>query len=182
MCGTRPNHIRAGSELVTSFAGEEKNWSLDVEWQPIGYRSLDGRDTIFSYMGTPLPLGRYFVYTVSPKVAAQYVSDLTHAADQPIFDDHNQTFRTGPSVTLAIDGITEFDYVPWWIQRLHYEISYGWLYDWLSGRDYELLDTALSFDLDEAGHFGLTLSYRKGELVETGQDVDLANVALSVSY
>jgi hypothetical protein len=60
-------------------------------------------------------------------------------------------------VTLAIDGIKEFGYVPWWIQRIHDEISYGWLYDWLSGRDYELLDTSLSFALDEAGHLGLTL-------------------------
>ena len=85
-------------------------------------------------------------------------------------------------MTLAVDGITEFDYVPWWIQRMHYEITYGWLYDWLSGRDYELLDTSLSFALDKAGHLGLTLSYRNGELVATGQKVDLANIALAVSY
>jgi len=44
------------------------------------------------------------------------------------------------------------------------------------------LDTALKLGLDEAGHLGLTLSYRKGELLATGQDVDLANIALSVSY
>ena len=83
---------------------------------------------------------------------------------------------------LAIDGIKEFGYVPWWIQRIHYEITYGWLYDFLSGRDYELLDTSLTFALDPKGHLGLTFSYRNGQLVETGQDVDLANIALSVSY
>jgi len=85
-------------------------------------------------------------------------------------------------VTLALDGIKEFDYVPWWIQRIHYEISYGWLYDFLSARDYELLDTSLTFALDPKGHLGLTFSYRNGQLVATGQDVDQANVALSVSY
>ena len=69
----------------------------------------------------------------------------------------------------------------WWIQRIHYEISYGWLYDLLSSRQYDLLDTALSLKLDEAGHLGLTLSYRKGDLIETGQNVDLANIARSVS-
>ena len=49
-------------------------------------------------------------------------------------------------------------------------------------RDYELLDTSLTFALDPKGHLGLTFSYRNGQLVETGQDVDLANIALSVSY
>ena len=110
------------------------------------------------------------------------MSDLSEASTQPIFAEHNEAFRTGPTVTLAIDGIKEFGYVPWWIQRMHYEITYGWLYDFLSGRDYELLDTSLTFALDEAGHLGLTFSYRNGQLVETGQDVDLANIALSVSY
>jgi hypothetical protein len=47
---------------------------------------------------------------------------------------------------------------------------------------YELLDTSLTFALDEEGHLGLTFSYRNGQLVATGQDVDLANIALSVSY
>ena len=70
----------------------------------------------------------------------------------------------------------------WWIQRIHYEISYGWLYDFLSGRDYELLNTSLTFALDPKVHLGLTFSYRNGQLVATGQDVDLANIALSVSY
>ena len=36
--------------------------------------------------------------------------------------------------------------------------------------------------LDKAGHLGLTLSYRNGELAATGQKVDLANIALAVSY
>ncbi len=41
---------------------------------------------------------------------------------------------------------------------------------------------SLTFALDPKGHLGLTFSYRNGELVATGQDVEQANVALSVSY
>ena len=133
-------------------------------------------------MGGPLPLGRNFVFAVSPKVEAQYVSDLSNASTQPIFAEHDEAFRTGPSVMLTIDGKKGLAHVPWWAERIHYEITYGWLYDLLSGRDYNLLDTALKFGLDELGHLGLTLSYRNGELVETGQKVDLANIALSMSF
>ncbi len=175
-------YLRASSEVVSSFDGDGKNWSIDFTWQPIGGVNPEGPNTIFSYMGTPLPLGRNFVFSVSPKVDAEYVSDLSDASTQPIFAEHDEAFRTGPTVTLAIDGKKGLAHVPWWAERIHYEITYGWLYDWRSGRDYDLLDTALSFALDEAGHLGLTLSYRNGELVETGQKVDLANIALSVSY
>jgi hypothetical protein len=135
----------------------------------------------FAYLGAPEPFGRYFVITASPSLQAEYVAELGEVATQPIFAEHNEAFRAGPAVTLALDGV-KIDPVPWWIQRLHYEISYGWLYDFLSGRDYELLDTSLTFALDPKGHLGLTFSYRNGQLVETGQDVDLANIALSVSY
>jgi len=162
-------YVDISGELVSSFDGDSKNWSIDVEWQPIGGVNPEGGNTIFSYMGKPLPLGRYFVVAVSPKVQTEYASDLSDASDQPIFAEHDEAFRTGPTVTLTIDGIKEFGFVPWWIQRMHYEITYGWLYDWLSGRDYELLDTSLTFALDEAGHLGLTFSYRNGELEETGQ-------------
>ena len=175
-------YLDISGEVVTSFAGETKNWSVDLEWQPVGGIVPGGNNTIFSYMGTPLPFGRYFVITASPKLQAEYVNELGEVSTQPIFAEHNQAFRTGPAVILAIDGIKEFGYVPWWIQRIHYEITYGWLYDFLSGRDYELLDTSLTFALDPKGHLGLTFSYRNGQLVETGQDVDLANIALSVSY
>ncbi len=142
-------YLDISGEAVSSFAGDAKNWSIDLEWQPIGSVNPEGGNTIFSYMGTPLPFGRYFVITASPKLQAEYVSELWRASStQPIFAEHNEAFRTGPAVTLAIDGIKEFGYVPWWIQRIHYEITYGWLYDLLSGRDYELLDTSLTFALD----------------------------------
>jgi hypothetical protein len=175
-------YLDISGEVVTSFGGEAKNWSVDLEWQPVGGRNPEGGNTIFSYLGSPQPFGRYFVVTASPKLQAEYVAELGDVSTQPIFAEHNEAFRAGPAVTLALDGIKEFDYVPWWIQRIHYEISYGWLYDFLSGRDYELLDTSLTFALDPKGHLGLTFSYRNGQLVATGQDVDLANIALSVSY
>lgn len=176
------HYFDLSANLVSSFAGEEKNWFVDLRWHPVGRGSQGSSTTIFSYMNTPRPLGRYFVFAVTPSVQAQYVSDLSDASEQPIFAERNEAFRTGPSVLLSIDGKKEFSQIPWWVQRIHYQIAYSWLYDLLSGRDYELLDTALKLGLDEAGHLGLTLSYRKGELLATGQDVDLANIALSVSY
>jgi hypothetical protein len=160
--------LRASSEVVSSFDGDAKNWSAAFTWQPIGDVNPEGPNSIFSYMGTPLPFGRNFLLTVSPKVDLDYANDLSNASAQPIFAEHDEALRTGPTVTLALDG-KKREFVPSWIQRIHYEVSYGWLYDLLSSRQYELFDTALSFRLDDAGHLGLTLSYRNGDLLETGQ-------------
>jgi hypothetical protein len=178
------HYLDLSADYVTSFAGEEKNWFVDLKWHPVDGGSQVSNKTILSYMNSPRPLGRYFVWSVTPSAQAQYVSDLTEADTQPIFAERDEALRIGPSVFLTVDGKSHevFSQVPWWASRIHYQIAYSWLYDLLSGRDYELLDTALKLGLDPAGHVGLTLSYRNGQLFETGQDVDLANIALSFSY
>ncbi|WP_108680488.1 hypothetical protein [Methyloceanibacter sp. wino2] len=168
------------AEVVSSFAGDAKNWSIGAEWQPIGY--LRHGKTFLRYFGQPLGLGRNFLWTITPKVYGEYVSEISDAAEQPIFADRDEALRVGPTVTLNLYGIKEFDDVPWWAQRFSLEVTYGWLYDTLSELDYELLDSSVTMALDEKGHLGLTLSYRKGQLIETGQDVDLAKLGLSLSY
>jgi hypothetical protein len=177
-------YFRAGGSLVTSFAGEEKNWAITGEWQPVGVYNPYGPNSIFSFLGSPLPRRpgtHYLGFTVSPKLIADYRGELGELATQPLFSMHQDAFRTGPAITFTIDGLQSDD-VPWWIRRIHYQITYSWLYDWLSERDYELLDTSLTIALDKLQHVGLTLSYRNGQLFETGEEVDLANIALSFSY
>lgn len=174
------HYFDVDAEVVSSFDGNAKNWSIGAEWQPIGY--LRTGKTVLRYFGQPMGVGRNFLWTVTPKVCGEYVSELSDAALQPIFADRNEALRIGPAVTLNLYGINEFPDVPWWAKKFSLEVTYGWLYDTLSKLDYELLDSSATFDLDEKGHLGLTLSYRKGQLLETGQDVDLAKLGLSVSY
>jgi hypothetical protein len=162
--------------LVTGFNGMGKNWGINLAWEPKGNKRSG---SVMGFLGTEQNLGRYFTYTFSPTLQTGFANEISETALQPLFADNDWAIRSGPLVVFALNGA---DDAPWWIKRMGYEITYGWLYDWISGRDYELFDTALSFGLDETGHLGLTLSYRKGQLKETGQDVDLANIALSVSY
>jgi hypothetical protein len=100
-------------EVVTSFAGESKNWSIDLEWQPVGGRNPEGGNTIFAYLGAPHPFGRYFVITASPSLQTEYVAELGEVSTQPIFAEHNEAFHAGPAMTLALDGV-KIDPVPWW--------------------------------------------------------------------
>lgn len=175
------HYIGIDAEVVSSFSGETKNWTVDLQWEAFGYDN----GSLLSALGQPQTVARYFTLTVSPTIQIGYASLVSDVSAQPIFEENDEALRTGPAVLLAIDGIKDVagtEGIRSWIQKMHFEISYSWLYDILSSRNYELLDTALKFNLDEQGHLGLTLSYRNGELTETGQDIDLAKVALSVSF
>jgi len=173
------HYFDADLEVVSSFGGDAKNWSVAGAWEPFG-QPRHGLP-ILRLAGQPIALSRNLRLVVAPRVYAEYVSELSDAALQPIFAKRNDALRVGPAVRVTVDGY-DFDDVPWWAKKLSFEGSYGWLYDTFSELDYELLDTNLKLALDEAGHLGLVLSYRKGQLVETGEDVDLTKLGLSVSF
>ncbi|MGY4155467.1 hypothetical protein ACVINW_001309 [Bradyrhizobium sp. USDA 4461] len=175
------HYFRFMAEEDTSFAGTTKNWNVAFEYQPFGNPQGEN-DTIFSYLGTPLNLGPYWFLTISPKFRAEYRSSQDGSTD-PLFFSHSSIMRVGPSVTVAINGNdVGFSDVPWYIQRTHFRLTYGTLYDTLSSRNYDLLDTALSYDLDPYGYLALTLSYRKGQLETTGANVDIVKLSLSAKY
>lgn len=163
--------------LLSTFSGDMKNWGLNLTWEPHG----ETKGFLFSNVGTYLPFGPFFSARLSPTIQTGIFNKLGDLETQPIFADNEWVFRSGPAATLAI-AATDWPLFPDWAQQLKFEVTYSWLYDWLSGRDYGLLDTAASIGLDQAGHLALTVSYRNGELEETGQAVDLANIGLSVSY
>ena len=65
---------------------------------------------------------------------------------------------------------------------MHFQVTYSLLQDAVSRATYRLLDTSLTFNLDPKKLLGLTLSYRRGELETTGQQVDLAKISLSAKF
>lgn len=175
-------YMRANGEILTDFDGNVRSWDVRGELQPFGNLDRDGPNTIFSYMGTPLPLGPYFYLTVTPKLRAEYRGRL-EGSDDPLFALHDRVLRAGPLLTVNIDGDTVFpEHTPWWAQRLHYQLVYGYLYDTLSSLSYNYLDTSLTFNLDKQGYLGLSFSYRKGKVEASGKDIDLAKVSLSAKY
>ena len=174
------HYFRAKGEIVSDFEGRTKNWNAALEYQPYGNPSQDVPNTIFSYLGTPLPFGNNFFLTISPKLKAEYRGSLDGSED-PIFFKHEQAFRTGPTVTASLDG-AKFANVPLFFQRMHIAATYGYLYDWVSGRDYRLLDASITENLDAANLFGLTFSYRRGQLETTGANVDIFKISLSGKF
>jgi hypothetical protein len=50
-------YLDISGEVVSSFAGDAKNWSIDLEWQPVGGVNPEGGNTIFSIWARRCPSG-----------------------------------------------------------------------------------------------------------------------------
>ncbi len=175
-------HIfRLRSEAVSSFdGGKAKNWAVVGEYLPIGNPEMGRANSLFAYLGTPLPITKDVYFTVTPKLVSEFRSVLEGDLD-PIFGERRQAFRSGGKLTGAIAVDNLFSPVFPFYSAV-YQATYGWLWDSLSQRDYRLFDTSLTLNMTAAGNVGLTLSYRRGELEETGAAVDETKAGLAVKF
>ncbi len=67
-------------------------------------------------------------------------------------------------------------------QRLSLQATYGWYFDALSPLRYKHLYTSLTYNIDDAGYVGVTISYQRGQKETTGATEEIAKIALSVKY
>jgi hypothetical protein len=172
---------------TTDFYGNDKSWFVGLDYQPVGNPRGDGRDTFFSYLGTPLAAGPWFFFTLSPKFRTEYRANIDESVPQamldPIFSVRREAFRYGPWVQAMLAGNNAgFADVPDWIRRLTLQATYGWYFDALSPLRYKHLYTSLTYNLDAAGYVGVTVSYQRGQKETTGATEEIAKIALSVKY
>jgi len=176
------HYFSATGEVVSSFTdGKPKNWAISAFYQPFGNPERNGSNTFFAYLGTPLPITKDIYYSISPKLVSEYRSALNDSTDA-IFGSRKDALRSGPTVTFGLGADNILEKVPTVIQSVYFQATWGWLWDWLSQRDYQLLDTSLTFNIDPESHLGLTLSYTYGEDAKTGNKTNTTKVGLSAKF
>lgn len=177
------HYIGIAGEIVADSYGVAKNWNATVDYQPFGVKPDRGERPLISYANWPFDNIKYVFVTFSPKLQAEYRGSLDGNSD-PIFKYHNSVFRLGGSmgVNVAPNIFYSSADMPFIISRSVVNVSYGWLYDALSDRQFGYLDAAYTFNLTETGDVGISFNYRHGKLQTTAQDVDLYKIALSAKF
>jgi hypothetical protein len=99
---------------------------------------------------------------------------------QPVFAAHNQALRVGPRVGFEIQPVSGLGLWPSWFENFNLVATYSFLQDTLSRRNYSLLDSTLTYNIDKDGNYAVSGSYRKGRIDETGASVDQIMVGLAV--
>lgn len=173
--GTAPvtNYFRIKGGVTTDFEGILKSWRIGGEWQPVS-NALG--------LSTPLPLDLLYS-TVTPtfKVRAEYAG-IIGKTTQPIFAYHNEAIRIGPTVGLVFAPVKLEGYWPTWLQNMSLSLSYSYLQDLRSPASYKLFDAAFTYFMDDNKTLGLTFTYERGQLDQTGarSDTFLAGLSLKL--
>ncbi len=166
------NYFRLRPNYITDFDGNGKSWSIVGEWQPYldtpPFRLSDSND-----------LGP-IIWQLDPILRVQYAHELNNSGD-PIFDNNDAPFRLGPVLSLTIQPTGFYD-LPEKLQNAALYATYQWLDDVETGDSSYLFTAGLNVNLDDDGHTALKFSYSKGQLEETGDDVDLIQVGLAAKW
>ena len=172
-------YLRIKGALNTNFEFDPQSWSATAEWQPFSNK-LGLSAPIFI---PHLPL----TVEIDPILRGQILQRI-NGSTLPVFSQHDQLWRGGPAVGLTIKpkkdeiGDIQDGFLPKWLQPSGFNLSYGALFDTYTGKEYYLLNTSLTFPLDEQGHIGLKFSYQRGQNEETGIWVDQAMIGLGVKW
>lgn len=94
--------------------------------------------------------------------------------------------RTGPQVIFKYriigESLPESLANLAFLKSLHGQTTYSWLTASEGNGDFYYFNSSLTYNLDPAGHFGLTGSYTKGRLEDTGRLVDLWKAGLTAKW
>jgi hypothetical protein len=165
------HYVRFKTALLTDFSGTTKAWLGSANWMPVSN---------WANIGTPITLSPIdTTVTISPTYRAEYASNIG-GSDLPIFAEHNQSLRIGPSVQFDFKPINPSFLLPDWLMNVRYTANFSWLKDTRTHTHYNLSEYSLTYNLNKEGTIGLQTSYRRGKIVETGENINLIKVGLSV--
>jgi hypothetical protein len=175
---TVTHYFRTRGAAVTNFDGQLRSWQTVSEYEPI----TNWSDV--PNIGSPNPLGTLpATYQLDAILRTTYAQKANDGVTDPLFNSGPDVFRLGPVLGLTIMPLQGDDSpVPKWLQKASLAATYSWLDDFRHGQTYNHFTAALAYALDNAGHIGMKISYEKGKIEETAQNVNMTRVGLTAKY
>lgn len=163
------HYFRARGAAVSDKIADTTSGNAVLEWIPVYPKTIIGSPSA-------IPLPYPIIYRFSPELKARY--DALPSKTNPAVKEYS--WRAGPQATLVYQLFQRAP-VPDFLRRLHGQTSYIWLAS-DDGRYYRWFETSLTYNIDDAGHIGLTGSYKKGDVEDTAKSVDIYSLGLSVKW
>jgi hypothetical protein len=165
------NFFRVRGGVVEDRLKNTSSANVTAEWVPV---YSDRKNGIFIHRPFPV-FGGAMILRFDPVLLAQYAA-VTGKNQVLDFNDQAHAFRVGPQFTLRIlPGLVESEF---W-SRLSGEVTYHWAYETYSSRGISWFQSSVTYNIDDAGQFGITGSYRKGRDEDTGTLTDIYKIALT---
>ncbi len=173
---TMTHYFRIRGAAVSNFDSEMRSWNVVAEYQPVTrfpyLPDLSGPNQVPN-----LPL----TYQVDALIRMHYAEKIGDLSD-PIFNRGNQALRIGPVVSLAVLPQAKSNLVPDWLKRANFNFTYSWLDNIRTSQTYSHLLASLGYAIDDTGHYAIKVSYERGRIEETAQDVAITKIGLTARY
>jgi hypothetical protein len=116
-----------------------------------------------------------FIVRFDPELIAQY-DDATGKKNLLAFNNRPEALRLGPELTMKIFPLPG---APDFISHFTSSTTYHWAYESYSASNFSWFQTALTYNIDKAGHLGWTGSYQRGQNENTGVFTNIYKIALT---
>lgn len=172
------HYARARASLVTS-TGHSESWQLRGEWQPI---EPSGRFCV----GSPCPLfGSPLLFRFDPKVVAEHAVAIGRVdpISEPLFSKKDYASRVGVSLPLKVyPNLLLRKELPIYLQYVDLSISYTAYQDLAIKSKYSLFDAVLTLKNSPDDRIGISLSYTRGNVEDTGQPINAAKIGVAAKF
>lgn len=116
-----------------------------------------------------------FILRYDPLLLVQY-NQVTGGKNLLDFNNRHEALRVGPQVTftvLPLPGASDF------FSRLSGSLTYHWAYETYSQAGLSWLQSALKYNIDDAGHLAVALTYQRGHDEDTGTLTNVYKISLT---
>jgi hypothetical protein len=161
-------YLRLSAAALTDRIADQTSVTTMFEWLPV----YGGDNCIGSPCAVP---GLPIIYRFQPELKVQY-DHTTDAGALLTFSGRKEALRIGPEFTFLFKP---FGPQLAFLSQLHGQITYHPWIEVYSDTRQSWLDASLTYDIDHAGHLGLTGSYTRGSTEQTGVLTNIYKIALT---
>lgn len=121
----------------------------------------------------PRVLGLPMNFRYDPELILQY-NEATGPKQVLDFNGRSQALRIGPQVSFYLFGLPDGFFA-----KMNASFTYHWAYETYAQKNLSWLQTALTYNIDDAGHLGVALTYSRGNDEDTGTFTNIYRIGLT---
>ena len=162
------NYFRIRGASVEDGIKNTTAGNAAIEWLPV-YNPLSIHVPVIQPFGLPL------ITRFDPALVALF--DETVGKNQILaFNNRRESLRLGPELALnflPFPGGADF------LSHFNAKVAYDWFYETYSGASLNWFTGSVTYNIDQAGHIGLTGTYKRGQDLNTGEMANVYTLGLS---
>lgn len=162
------NYVRIRGGQVENNIKNTTSANVTAELIPVYY-------PLYIHFPYVRPLGLPISTRFDPELLIQY-SQVTGKNGVLDFNGRSQALRVGPQLSFYLYPEVDPTSI---LSRINASLTYHWSYETYSGKPIDWLQTALTYNIDDAGHLALSLTYKHGRDEDTGTLTDIYRIGLT---